>query len=341
MVSVPPVVAPSPSPARFTLPAAAWIAWGLYAAVKLVGFLMAEGEASPYAWGNLFGNLVGALIAPALVAWLGWRVSRRSSAVRTVAFFVALVAILTGQLSRAVRESGTSAAMDQLKEEQRQLAAEQRAALDAGQPLDHARATQVAERAADQLRVAAENASGSERLIIEAGQAFTNELLAANRRYSAAMTAADMETFFQIEKLSNPGEIARRRKAVQEFAAANAEMTTLQASGAERLRAELEKRGLAEGVIRTTLRSYAQTTDARRPFMLKIRETDAQLAETMLGFLELAEGKLGTWKIEEGTGRVLFEEDAAVKRYNELMQRVDALALEQAEYQRKVTELGR
>src|SRR4051812_15217903 len=98
---IPPAPAPTPlslTPARFSLPRAGWIVWGLYAALNVVLILIRKGPADPYHTGQFVGSVVAALLFPALVAWVVWRVSGRSTLSGNITFFVVFGLAVLGQL---------------------------------------------------------------------------------------------------------------------------------------------------------------------------------------------------------------------------------------------------
>jgi hypothetical protein len=298
--------------------------------------LRKPGELSAYDWGRLTGNIVGVLILPTFLAWAAWRLSGRSRLARTLTFFVVFGLLAASQLLQAGRRARRPDAFADLRAEQERNRQEQRALLDAGQPLDGQQAEKFVANAAAHLRKTASSASGNERLASEAGQALAERMLAVTRRYNAALVDADMGTFFEIAPLADATKLAARRKAVEAFAAANSELQTVQANGAALLRAELEKRRVTPAYLRQTLAGYEESTGKRMPLILKIRDTDARLASTMLEFLDLAAGKHGTWRIEQPGGEVVFDSEEATTRYRDVLKRIDAISEEQRSYQQQV-----
>jgi hypothetical protein len=243
------------------------------------------------------------------------------------------------QFNRAGRRDHTATTVNRLEQDQQQLAAEQDAARKSGRPIDRQKINSFAERTADHLRDLAKNASGNERAIAQAAQAVTAEFVAANRHYNEALAALNVATFFTLSPTLTEERIEARRQAVDEFIEANTHLQSVQTGGALRLRRELDKRGVPAAAVRSTLAGYEETTAPRIPLLLKVRETDAQLAEAMLDFLDLAAGRHGAWKAEEGSNAVTFENRATREHYNELLERVRTISAEQGEYQQRLVEM--
>lgn len=336
---VPPALTPSapPPPPRFTLPLAAWLAWALYGLALLVLALRAPGGLSSYEIGRLTGNIVGVLILPTLFAWLAWRLFRRSQVARTVTFFTLFGLLVLSGLLRATRHASQQNAfanLDDLARENREV---QRAALARDGTLNPAESEKFARAVTSELQKATASSTGQTRAAAEAGQAIMERLLAINTRYKAALAEIEVATFFRFSSLDTPEKIAARRKAVQDFAAANAEMEQRQANGLELLRAELEQRGVSGTMLNSTLQGYTESSRTQIPIILKIRDTDARLATAMLDFLDLAEGKLGKWELRSN-GEIAFENPTAKIRYDALLEQVQTVSAEQREYQRQLVE---
>jgi hypothetical protein len=333
--AIPPPLPVPPKP-KFTLPMSAWIAWGLFAMGRVALAFGGSGQMSAYQQGELFGGIVAMLLFSTFIAWVAWRVAGRSNIARTIGFFAVFALGLMGQVSTAMNRSSTKKALADFTTLQERHREAQRAAVNSGRPLDAKQAEKYGSDAAEQLRKVAENSTGDERAAAEAGKAFTERLLAANRRYNEAVAELQIDAFFQIAPLVDPEVIAGRRKRVQAFAGANAEMQKLHADGAALFQKELEQRRVSREFLRRTVAGYEESAGRKLPLILKIRETDSQFADAMLQFLDIAEGKHGKWVIKTGGKEVVFENTGTLARYNELLQLVDRLGGEQREYQKQL-----
>lgn len=331
----PPLPPAAPPPPKFTLPLVAWIAWGLYAVGMLVITLRAPGELSAFEWGRLSGNIVGVLVVPTLLAWLAWRLARRSNTARTVTFLAVFALFAAGQLLKAGKRGSSRDAFANVTHIAHESRAAQKAALEAGGSVTPEQSEKFVTAAAAELKKVAANSTGNERAAAEAAQVLTERLMSANRRYAAALEGLGADTFFQFSSLDTPEKISARRRAVEEFAAANAEMEKIQSTGADVLKAELERRAVSAAYVRGTLTGYEASSREKMPLILKIRATDARLATLMLEFLDLAEGKRGKWELQSD-GNVRFAQDEAAARHRQLLEDLDALAAEQREYQLKL-----
>ena len=331
----PPLLPPAPPPS-FKLPTSAWIAWGVCAAIWIALFFVRNSAADAYHVGELMGGVVALLVLPTLVAWLVWRFSRRSQSSATVTFFVVFLLAVCGQVVQFTQKAQANAALARIKAEQQAWRDEQQKALAQGRPVDTAKAAKLAAQASAQFGAMAENSSGRDRAMAEGGKAYMDQMLVAKQRYDAAVKAIDTGTFWNLKKFEPGAPVEARRKAVKAFAQANQALVGFQDENGTELRRLLQENGATAADIQQAVAGYRSGAGARLGLIGKIRTTDAQLAQVMVDFLDFAETSHDQWKFAETDGKILFQDQAALDRYNELLARANAISAEQAQYQKQV-----
>lgn len=336
---VPPPLPPPVSPARTAPPAAAWIAWfvawSLFAVARVVLFVLSPGADFARSLGEMVGNLAVALVLPAMLAWGIWRLCRRSVVAGNLAFFAIFGLMVTVQMGQAARKLRAGSELEKLESDRREFEAEQRKAVANGGEVDREKSAEFTDRAAERMRKMARDSSSEERGVVEAGQAYIEQVSASLRRYNAAVAKIGMDTFFDFKRLRTTEQIAEQRKAVEAFAAAAAEMRTLTVEGAGVLQREMDKRHVPAEQARRAISGYDKSIEKRLPLVRTIRETDEQFAKTMGSFLDLAEATIGAWKIDDGTGNIIFRDDDTVKRYNDLLAEARDIGARQAAAQKQ------
>jgi len=330
---VPPPLPPHP---RFNLSRGAWIAWAAYAVLNLALFLIRKSPADAYHIGELFGGTVGALILPTILALIVWRLSGRSAVAGSATFYVVFGFVMLGQLSQFARKSESSAAMNQLAKESQQLREEQRAALAQGRPIDDAKAVKLAERASANLAAEAANSSGNDRLVAEASKAFMDEVLAVKKRYDQAIVGIDADNFWSLAKFSTGAPAEARREAVRAYVKASTEMRELYDEDGSAMRRQFESRGASAQTIRDALAGYKKGAGTRLPLLRKIRDCESQLAQVMQEFIDFAEANREQWHVDATNGKIIFENQDLLDRYNGLIKRSNEISAEQTEYQKKM-----
>ena len=321
---------------RFRLPLVAWAVWAVYAGWLVTRGRQRPGGATPSDWGLIAGFAGGTLCIASGAAWIAGRLAQHPNRARTTIFLAVLAAVACTQIALNLSRGPTRAAWVRIAEDHQRGLVEQRQAIASGQAVDPKVETKNTERLAANLRTAAANSTGETKAAAEAGQALAEQLLAANRRYNAAVAKLNLATFFELAPLAQRDTVATRREIVQEFASANAGLRETQTGGAAILKGELEKRGVSPVFAQSAVASYEQNAAARVALLEKIRLTDAQLAATMHEFLDLAEGRFGTWRVAGASGQVIFENAAAGTRANELRTRLQAIGTAQAAYQKQL-----
>lgn len=312
------------------------MAWGAYAVLNIVLFLVRNNPADPYHVGELLGGIVAALILPTLIAMMVWRLSGRSAVAGNATFFVVFGFAMLGQLSQFMRKAESIAAMNQLTKESQQIREEQRAALAQGRPMDDAKAVKLAERASANLAAEAETSSGNDRIVAEASKAYMDEVLVVKKRYDQAVVEIDAANFWSLAKFSPGAPAEARREAVRAYAKISTEMRELYDEDGSAIRRQFESRGASAQTIRDALAGYKQSAGSRLPLLRKIRDSESQIAQVMLEFIDFAESNREQWHIDATDGKIIFENQDLVDRYNELIKRSDEISAEQTEYQKQM-----
>lgn len=301
----------TPPPPRFALPRAAWIIWGLLAGLSLILALRAGVLSSSYELGRVIGQIVGFLLLPTVFAWVVWRLAGRKPRAGHITFFVVFVIVGLGQLAQFSRRAETTRMLSGLSEDARGLQS-------AGNT-DPAKAGDFLESTSKKLGAASAGAVGEDRAYLDAAQAFTAQLAAKARDYDTASSNLGLDTFFDFTRLDTKEKIAARRTHLAEFRRVNADLREMQANGEALFRVELEQRRVSPGMITQALAGYRSSSAAQLPFLLKMRDREAEYMGMMREFLDFAESQLGQWEVHDS--RLIFADDAALERYNTLLGR--------------------
>jgi hypothetical protein len=333
----PPVLPDTPvSAAGFKLPLGAWIALGLYAALRVAVFSLRNGFASPDAISEFLGEMVAMLLIPGVIALLVWRLSKRSDSAGRAAFFVVLGLEVVAQAASFTRRVQAKAELSAIKDEQRQVAAEQRAALAQGRAVDSGKIERLAAKAGAQLDVIADASSGSEHIMAVAGKTYLDELVAAKKRYEDASNALHPKEFWSLQRLAGGVSLEGQRRLVRSFVKANADLGTFNDMNGTALRRILQTNGASPTETQTAVDQFIRGAGPRLPLLVKIRETDAELAQVMLDFIDFAEASRGKWRINASNGNIVFQDGGSVARYNALIKRATTISTVELDYQKRL-----
>ena len=334
-VPTPPLLTEEPTPPGFKIAPGAVIAWGAYAALRILLLCLRTAPVEATAISELIGELVALFLIPAVFALIIWRVAGRSAKAGNATFFVVLGLAVLGQCSQLAQRAKNTAEFDRIRTEQKKVMAEQRTDLEQGRAIDTTKTEKLIQQAGTQFDEMAKNSSGRERNMAEAGKAYMEELLASKHRYEAAVTGLHAADFWNLASYPTAAATNDRRKAIHVFAQANADLMGYQDANATALRRVVSAHGATASQEQSAVDGYLQSTGARLPFLIKIRECDAQLAQTMLEFLDLTDAVRGKWKHNPTNGKLLLPDQATLTHYNELLKRVDTISKAQKDYQKR------
>lgn len=317
---------PVVQPSGFKLGWPILAAWGLYAVIRLWIFVVQTEHPSTFAVGEFSGELVASFVIPLGLAALFWRLCRRSFVARDVTFFVVLGIVLLGHLNRASQRQGAMREMHDISTEQREVT---RRAVAEGKPVDPEQREKLAQRTGEQFDKMAQNSSGAERAIAEACKAFTDKIFACSRRYEQTAAAVTELKIWNLEQFEDEGKIESCRKTVQAFMDANAELTEFQDMTGNGLRRELVLHKLSQKEVEDTMNGYFKSATSRMSVVFQIRETDRQIGEMMMEYLNFVEANRTTWT-KDDKGLFTFATKEALKTYNDIITRVNQFSAGQA-----------
>lgn len=306
---------PLPRPPRFSLGAAAWIGWGLFGIARfaMLAFLR-PGGVSAFASSEAAGEIVAWLLFSTLFALFFWRVCGRSTLAKNLAFFCVLGLLGIGTLATVLQEKIVAeVGKDKFVGNSEK-----------GKPAEKKPMAEILERL-----------NPTSTRLADASKVYMEKLLAAKREYDLSVTRLDSATFWDLSQHDDPEKTAARRQRVNAFLEANATMAIYQDVDGTAFRRELTDRKLPAAQIDGALRGYMSTAGARLPLIMKVRGTDTQFGQVMLDFLEFADKVRGSWQ-KNATEKLIFEDDADAKTYNELLARVKKIGTEQAGYQKEL-----
>jgi hypothetical protein len=335
-------VAPPPLPEiekpAFRLPWYAWLAWVLACILPIAraGVLGSRGALTPYEIGRVSGMLVGFLLLPTMVAWIAWRLSGRSVIARNIAFFGLLIVAFLGNTMRMASDARGQLAMNRAIAAQQKAEQLRREALANGKSPDSTAIREEQRKAAAARAEAMRSVSGDKKAILEADEAVNAGLRQAKAGYDAAVQELHVGNFFSLARLDSKETIATDRQHVQAFAAANKQLQDRIAQGMADFVREVRARNVSTSAEQQAVADYRTNSTPMLGPVAEIRESDGQLADVMLEFLDFADANFGEWNVAPGGGQVTFKSTDALARYNAIIGHLREVQARQAAAQQKL-----
>jgi hypothetical protein len=183
---------------------------------------------------------------------------------------------------------------------------------------------------------AVENASGSDAQLLKASQAFTARVALLQKNYQQSVQELTAAKVLNTSNLVDRDMIQARRVLVQNFLQSNDELKDFTSHNEEMFRQELTRFNTPPRLIESTLEGFRQTAGARKNILLEIRGQDDTMGQDMLGVLDLLDTNWAQWSFNQSAGRVRFESQTALDRYNALLREIRQTAADQADSQKRL-----
>jgi hypothetical protein len=163
---------------------------------------------------------------------------------------------------------------------------------------------------------------------------YLSQMQTQAKTYEAAL-ARFLEAEILAFKSTDHATLVAHRQIVADFAAANEQLTGLVARSEEIVRAALINAKVPNRTLEATMNGFNKGR-AQRQLQLRIRAHDRTLGETSLAAIDLLEKNRGRWSRDEASGQLSFQDDATLKTFNELMEKVQHAADEQTKAQQEL-----
>jgi hypothetical protein len=190
-------------------------------------------------------------------------------------------------------------------------------------------------RLKDQLGKTATQLTGSDAGAARAMAAYLGKIQAQIKTYDGAVERLRGEKVLQFE-ITDRAQIETHRQIVRDFMEANAKLTNALEHGEDMVRAELDAQKVPQKTRDGTLAGYTRSQAQLRPLQLHIRHADEVLGQSALEVLDLLDRTWGRWERDASTGRLRFQDDPALKSFNELVEKIQTTAKDQEKTQEEL-----
>lgn len=181
----------------------------------------------------------------------------------------------------------------------------------------------------------ATRATGGLAAVQEGAKRYTDQLKAQQARYDEITAKADALHLLSFDWLTDKALAAPRREAIRAVIAMNQEIRQATLDGERHFRQALESSGTPAASLEEALRGFRQSRADKLQHMLKARDTEEQIFQAAIKLIDLLEAEWGHWSREDG--KIAFEDDDAIAKFNALMADIQTAAKEQEAAQRHLT----
>jgi hypothetical protein len=193
--------------------------------------------------------------------------------------------------------------------------------------------------AADQVKEAmlkhAENLTGTDAIAAKITARLIEKTNTQARAHEASLGKVIEAGVLQFSKLKERATIEQHRQLLRGFLEANANLTNTVTHYEDNLEADLKAAGVPAATLGKIVEGGRRGAQRIRPYVSVIRKCDQTIGESALDVLELLDKNWGKWSYNP-SGRIGFQENTTIERYNALLGRIEAAGKEQADQQEKL-----
>jgi len=189
-------------------------------------------------------------------------------------------------------------------------------------------------RMKQQLEKSAEHLPRDNANATRALAAYLGKLQANARDYETALNKvlkADVLSF----SFTDQATLDEHRQMVVEFAAANDKLADSIRHSEDMARAELVAAKVPDRVIESTMNGFNKAR-GQRQLQLQLRAHDKTIGEASLATFDLLKKNWGRWSRDQATGSLRFQDTETMNTFNELFDKIQKAATEQAEEQKEL-----
>jgi hypothetical protein len=188
---------------------------------------------------------------------------------------------------------------------------------------------------------AARETTGDDASVAQAMSAHLARTRAASAKFQESVSELTAAAVLNSATLTNRDQIEVRRAVVSRFLEANEAFKKFIGSAEQLIGKDLERLGVPQRKVDAFMAGYRKANAETTLTVLKIRRTDDQLGNAMLGCLKVLGDAWGHWRRDADDDRVMFEGDEALKSYQGYVAEMEAASAEQLKLQQKAVTLQR
>lgn len=250
--------------------------------------------------------------------------------IAAVAGLVALV--FTGMRERQKQKQ----AMDDMNETRRVLNEDMKRELDENGTISADTSAKAMEKMRGKFEKIASQ-GGRDDKAMKAASEVMGELQAKAVPYIALIKRIETDNPMDMVTVKDKADLAARRQFGKDMLRMNQELITFINSVEPNLREKIGKLGASgsatEEFVTGFMKGYGKSATIQR----RIRKSDETIAKALIAMTDLMEAEWGKWAVKEHA--IEFDSDAALKRFNELIDETVKAGDEQTAAQRELLEL--
>jgi hypothetical protein len=195
----------------------------------------------------------------------------------------------------------------------------------------------------DKIRGALDNisdsASGETALIAKASSAHLAKMQALMTNYGVAFNALRSPPVLDMRGVTDRQQLLAREQSVKKFITANENLRAFVSTRTESYRADLRAAGVTSSQMAAAMENYQKSEVSQQPVLMRIRDDDRTIGDSMLATLELLDSNWGKWTYNPTRKKVDFQDPATLDKYMSYRDALQIAAKDQQTQQVKMASL--
>lgn len=186
---------------------------------------------------------------------------------------------------------------------------------------------------------ASQTLTGDDASISQAMSQYLSRMRASTESYTIEITKLRAANILAFSNVTSKADLATSRRLVEHFMQANLDFEMTISNSETSIRADLQALKVPSEKIESVISGFDSKFVPRCDLDMRIRECDNDLGQAMLAILDRLDSIWGQWHYDPVNQKILFDHDADLAAYNDLLENIHSAARRQLVFQKQLVNL--
>jgi len=186
----------------------------------------------------------------------------------------------------------------------------------------------------------AAQSTGDKALELKASSGYLHRLQVVSAKYTSGLQELEGARVLDMSGVERREQLTPKRDAVQRFMASNEEFKSFLTNAENIFKEEMVAMKVPQKTFDQALEGFHSKAYINNT-LIKIRDTDRQIGEGMLGVVDLLDEHWGKWTYNTERKRLVFAADGSLDQYNAFLAKIKKASNEQKRLQEQVVNFSK
>jgi hypothetical protein len=186
----------------------------------------------------------------------------------------------------------------------------------------------------------ASESSGDNALALKASRGYLQRLQVVSAKYTSGLQELEGAHVMDMSGVERREQLTPKRDAVQRFMASNEEFKSFLTNAENIFKEEMVAMKVPQKTFDQALEGFHSKAYINNT-LIKIRDTDRQIGEGMLGVVDLLDEHWGKWTYNTERKRLVFAADGSLEQYSAFLAKIQKASKEQKRLQEQVVNFSK